>query len=115
MKKALTIFSLLAVSAGLTLAAETWQRRIVDVTCYDQAKSATTCDPTGASTTFALVVSNQAFKLDAASNSKVAEALKSRADRAKDPAKPATTEVMAKATGTKNSDDTLKLDTIDIQ
>jgi len=71
--------------------------------------------PTSASTTFALVVSNQAFKLDAASNSKVAEALKSRADRAKDPAKPAETAVMAKATGTKNSDDTLKLDTIDIQ
>ena len=115
MKKALTMFTLLAVSAGLALAAETWQGRIVDATCYDQAKSATTCDPTGASATFALVVSNQALKLDAASNSKVVEALKSRADRAKDPAKPATTEVIGKATGTKNSDDTLKLDTIEIQ
>jgi hypothetical protein len=109
------MFSLLALSTGLALAAETWQGRIVDVACYDQAKSATTCDPTGASTAFALVVANQAFKLDAASNSKVTEALKSRADRSKDPAKAATTEVMAKVTGTKNSDDTLKLDTIDIQ
>jgi hypothetical protein len=114
MRKALTMFSLLAVSAGLALA-DTWQGKIVDVACYDQAKDAAACNPTSATTSFALVVSNQAFKLDAASNSKVAEALKSRADRAKDPSKPADTAVMAKATGTKNSDDTLKLDTIDIQ
>jgi hypothetical protein len=114
MRKALTIFSLLAVSAGLALA-ETWQGRIVDVACYEQSKSATACDPTSASTAFALVVSNQPFKLDAASNGKVAEALKSRADRSKDPAKAATTAVMAKVSGTKNSDDTLKVDTIDIQ
>ena len=114
MRKALTMFSLLAVSAGLALA-DTWQGRIIDVTCYDQAKSAASCDPTSSSTTFALVVSNQALKLDAASNSKVAEALKSRADRSKDPAKPADTAVMAKVSGTKNSDDTLKLDTVDIQ
>lgn len=114
MRKALTIFSFLALSAGMALA-DTWQGRIVDVTCYDQNKSATTCDPTSASTAFAIVVSNQALKLDAASNSKVAEALKSRADRSKDPAKPAATAVMAKASGTKNSDDTLKIDAIDIQ
>jgi hypothetical protein len=114
MKKALTMFSLLAVSAGLALA-DTWQGKIVDVACYDQAKGAAACNPTSATTSFALVVSNQALKLDAASNSKVAEALKSRADRSKDPTKAADTAIMAKATGTKNSDETLKLDTIDIQ
>jgi len=114
MRKALTIFSFLAVSAGLALA-DTWQGKIVDVTCYDQAKGAAACNPTSATTAFALVVSNQAMKLDAASNGKVAEALKSRADRSKDPTKAAATEVMAKVTGTKNSDDTLKLDTVDIQ
>src|SRR5215510_10907378 len=102
MRKALTIFSFLAVSAGLALA-DTWQGKIVDVTCYDQAKgaAAAACNPTSTTTSFALVVANQALKLDAASNSKVAEALKSRADRSKDPTKAATTEVMAKVSGTK--------------
>ena len=113
MRRNFTLFTLSAVFSVLAFA-EAWQGRLVDTTCYEQQKSAATCDATSTTTGFALLVSNQAYKLDEAGNAKAADALKSRADRSSDPAKPANTQVMAKITGTKDGDN-LKVETIELQ
>ncbi len=114
MLRSVTLFALLAAFSMVALA-ESWQGRLIDASCYEQQKSATTCDPTGSTAAFALIFSNKAYKLDAAGNSKAAEALKSRADRSSDPSKPPTTQVMAKVTGTSGSDGVLKVETVEIQ
>src|SRR5260221_2730837 len=100
MRRILT-FCACATVFGVLAFGETLTGRLLDSTCYDQQKSATTCDPTASTTTFALLVSGKAVKLD--DGGKVAEALKSRADRAADPAKPSS-QIMAKVTGTKEGD-----------
>jgi hypothetical protein len=101
------VFSVLAF-------AESWQGKLIDTACYEQKKSAATCDATSTTTAFALFVSNQAYKLDEAGNAKAADALKGRADRSSDPSKPMSTQVMAKVTGTKDGEN-LKVETIEIQ
>jgi hypothetical protein len=113
MGRTLTLFALFTVFSGLALA-ESWQGRLIDAACYDQNKSAATCDATGTTTTFALFVSDKGYKLDDAGNTKAVEAMKSRADRSTDPTKPATAQVMAKITGTKDGD-ALKVETVEIQ
>jgi hypothetical protein len=114
MRRSLTLSALLGVFSLLAFA-ESWQGKLVDNTCYEQKKSVATCDATSTTTMFALFAANKAYKLDEAGNAKAAEALKSRADRSSDPAKPASTEVTAKITGTKDADDNLKVETIEIQ
>ena len=113
MRKSFMLLTLLGVCSVLSFA-DSFQGRIVDATCYDQHQSLTTCDPTSASTSFEIFVANKPYKLDAAGNSKVAEALKSRADRSSDPTKAPSTQVMAKITGTKDGDN-LKVDAVEIQ
>ena len=113
MRRSVMLFTLLAAFSVLALA-ESWQGRLVDATCYEQHKSATTCDPTSSTTAFALFVSNKAYMLDADGNSKAVEAFKSRADRSSDPAKPPSTRVMAKITGTKDGDN-IKVETVELQ
>lgn len=114
MRRSLTLFSMLGVFSVLACA-ESWQGKLVDSACYEQKKSVATCDATGTTTAFALFAANKAYKLDEAGNAKAAEAIKSRADRASDPAKPASTEVMAKVTGTKDDHDIVKVETIEVQ
>jgi hypothetical protein len=115
MRRSVTLFALLAAFSVLALA-ESWQGRLIDATCYTQKKSEATCDPTGSTTAFGLMVSNKVLALDEAGNTKTAEALKSRADRSTDPNKPPSTMVMAKITGTKEDENTpLKVETIEIQ
>jgi hypothetical protein len=113
MRRYVTLFTLSTVFSVLALA-ESWQGKLVDSACYEQKKSAATCDATSATTAFALFVSTQAFKLDDAGNAKAADALKSRADRSSDPTKPASAQVMAKITGTKDGEN-LKVETIELQ
>lgn len=103
-----TVFSVLAFGETLT-------GRLVDATCFDQQKSATTCDPTGTTGAFALIVSGKAYKLDDTGNTKAADALKNRADRSTDPTKSATAQIMAKVTGTKDGDSVLKVEAIEVQ
>jgi len=114
MRRLLTLTALVAVFSALALA-ETWNGRLIDSSCYNQQKSVKNCDATSATTMFALEVSGKVFNLDEAGNAKAAEALKSRADRSTDPAKPPSPEIMAKVTGTKDGDNTLKVETIDVQ
>ena len=113
MRKLLTLSAVIAVFSALALA-ESFTGRLVDASCFDQQKSATSCDPTATTTAFALLVSDKAVKLDEAGNAKASEALKSRADRAADPSKPASAQVMAKITG-KQDGDTIKVEAIEVQ
>ncbi len=114
MRRSVTLFALLAVCSVLALA-ESWQGRLVDATCYEQHKSAATCDPTSSTTMFTLFVANRPYMLDATGNAKAAEAIKNKADRSSDPSKAGSSQVVAKVTGTKDTDNTLKVDTIEIQ
>jgi len=105
-----TVFSALAL-------AETWTGKLVDATCADQQQqSATSCNPTSATTMFAIVAGGKTYKLDDAGNTKAMDALKGRADRAADPNAPAAGgQISAKVTGTKQGDNTLKVDSIEVQ
>jgi hypothetical protein len=114
MRRVMTICMLAAAFTGLALA-ESWSGRLVDSTCYDQQKNVAACDPTSATTTFALSVSNKIYKLDDAGNTKAMEAIKNRADRSTDPNKPPVTEVNAKVTGTKGTDEILKVEAIEVK
>jgi hypothetical protein len=114
MRRLVMLCATFAVFSVLALA-ESWTGRLVDASCYDQHKSATACDPSASTTGFALMVSGQAYKLDSDGNTKAAAALKGRADRSADPKKPATGTVSAKVTGTKEGNDTIKVESIDVQ
>jgi hypothetical protein len=114
MKRSAKFFVLLGVFSVLAFA-ESWQGRLVDAKCYEQSKSATTCDPTSSTTMFALMVADKPFTLDETGNTKASEALKNRADRASDPSQPPSTKVMAKITGTKDGDNTLKVETVELR
>jgi hypothetical protein len=109
-----TLFALLTVFSVLAFA-ESWQGRLIDATCYEQNQSAVACDATGSTTMFALLIANKAYKLDEAGNIKAVEALKSRADCSSDPATPASSQVMATITGTKDGSDVLKVETVEIR
>jgi len=110
MRRILT-FCACGVVFGILAFGETLTGRLLDASCYDQQKSAATCDPTASTTTFAILVSGKAFKLD--DGGKVAEALKSRADRSTDPNKPGS-QIMAKVTGTKEGN-MVKVEAIEVQ
>jgi hypothetical protein len=114
MRKIVSMLGILTASSVLAFAADNWQGRLVDASCYQQQKSATSCDPSSATTSFILYVADTAFTLDAAGNQKAAQALKARADRSADPTKPASSQVMAKITGTKEGEG-LKVETIELQ
>ena len=108
-----TTCALLLIFAGLAFA-ETWTGKLVDANCAEQDKTAA-CTPTSSTTAFALSAEGKMLKLDAAGNTKAAEALKSRADRAKDPAAPTKeTEVRATVSGTLEGD-TVKVESISLQ
>ena len=113
MRRILTLCAFAAVFSALALA-ESWTGRLVDAGCAQEQKDIAKCDPTASTTMFALVVSGKAIKLDDAGNAKAAEALKSRADRAADPSKPASPAVSAKITGAQDGE-TLKVESIEVQ
>jgi hypothetical protein len=114
MRKSAMLFMLLGLGS-MAAFAESFQGRLVDATCYDQQKSATACDPTGSTTMFTLLIADKPYKLDDAGNAKAVDALKNRADRSTDPnAKPAA-QVVAKITGTKDGDNILKVEAVEVQ
>ena len=94
--------------------AESWSGKLLDASCFDQKKTSAGCDATSKSKAFALDVSGTVYKLDAAGNSKAADALKNRADRAADPNKPGATEVTAKVNGAEKGG-TITVESIDVQ
>ena len=74
MKRTAKFFVLLGVFSVLAFA-ESWNGRLVDAKCYEQSKSATTCDPTSSTTMFALMVSDKPFTLDETGNTKASDRL----------------------------------------
>ena len=113
MKRVLLLVTYSAVFSVLALA-ESWSGKLLDSTCYEQHKKVAACDPTGTTTAFGLEASGTVYKLDAAGNSKASAALKNRADRGTDPAKPQAKEVMAKVDGTEKGG-VIAVESIDVQ
>ena len=115
MKKTLYILALSAALSAMASAAD-WSGKLIDSTCNDQQQQtkAASCDATSATTSFAISASGKVYKLDAAGNSKAAMALKDRADRSADPAKPLSGSVTAKVTGTEK-DGVIAAETVEVQ
>jgi len=114
MRRILTLCALVAAFSALALA-ENFNGRLIDSSCYDLQKNVKACDPTASTAMFAIDVSGKVYKLDDAGNAKAVEAVKNRSDRSADPAKPAKSEVMAKVTGTKDGNNTIKVEAIEVQ
>jgi len=107
------LLAMVLAFTGLALA-EDFSGKLLDAACYDQEKGAKPCDATAATSSFAVNVSGQVYKLDAAGNTKAAEAIKSRADRSADPSKATSGEVSAKVTGTMEGQ-TIKVQSIEVR
>lgn len=114
MRKLLSLCGLLAVFGTLAMA-ENWTGKLLDSSCYDQSKSAKTCDATSSTTSFLLDVNGKIYRLDTTGNAKAADALKNRAERSANPNRPASGPINAKVSGTMDGADTLKVDVIEIQ
>jgi hypothetical protein len=111
-----TVFVLTTAAAFSMLAlAEDWSGKLLDSTCNENKDlTKASCDATGMTTAFVLEVSGKIYKLDPAGNTKAASALKNRADRSTDPAKPVTGPVTAKISGTEK-DGTITVTSVDVQ
>ena len=114
MRKVLTVFGLATVWAAIALA-ENFSGQLIDASCADkQQTTEAACQPSSATTAFAVSVGGKTYKLDNTGNSKAAEALKNRADRATDPNNMQKAPVVAKISGTRDGD-TIKVDSLEIQ
>jgi len=113
MRRVLSLLAFTAVFSMLALA-DSYSGKLLDATCYDQQKKAAACDATSTTTAFALEASGTVYKLDAPGNAKASAALKSRSDRAADPSKPESKQVMAKVNGTEKAG-TIEVESIDVQ
>jgi hypothetical protein len=113
MRKPLSLLAFGSVCGMLAFGAD-FSGKLIDASCYSQQQKASACSATSATTTFALDVSGKVYNLDAAGNSKAATAMKSRADRAVDPANPQANQIMAKVSGTE-SGGTIAVDSVDVQ
>ena len=115
MRTIVTLVGLAVMAAGLAVA-DSWSGKLLDANCLEKEKGAKACDATGNTAAFALEVSGKVYRLDAAGNTKAAEAIKSRADRASEPGKPAegSAAVSAKVTGNMDGE-TIKVDAIEVR
>jgi hypothetical protein len=111
MKKTAKLAVLIGLGATLCLA-ETWTGKLVDTNCKEQGKAqpsrqATTCDPSAATTAFAIETSDgKVLKLDSAGNSQAAQALKRVATKGSPD---------ATVTGSMQGSDTIKVEALTIQ
>jgi len=106
--------TILSTALAISAFGANWSGKLLDASCYDKQQSATGCDASGTTTSFALDVSGKVYKLDAAGNQKATAAIKNRADRAADPAKPPSTEIMAKVEGTEHGT-TIAAESVEVQ
>jgi hypothetical protein len=112
MRKLYLLCASILAFTGMALAAD-WNGRLLDATCYAQNKTAKPCDATSSTTSFMFDVNGKVYKLDAAGNSKAADAIKNRADRSAGGASAGP--VNAKITGTAEGTDSIKVDQIQVQ
>ena len=95
--------TLLAVFSAVVFA-DSWSGNLADAKCAAEQKN-TACNPTEATVAFVLNAGGKVYKLDDAGNKKAAEALRSQADRSKDPnAAASASPVSASVTGTLDGD-----------
>jgi len=113
MRKLSLLCGLAAVFCVMALA-ENWTGKLMDAPCYDQHKTAKQCDATTSTTSFVFEVGGKIYKLDAAGNTKAAEAIRNRAERAENPNHPSTGSVNAKVSGVREGDE-IKVDMIEVQ
>jgi hypothetical protein len=101
-------FSILAMGADVS-------GNLLDASCYSKEMKSANCSATASTTSFVLMSSGKVYKLDTAGNEKAVTAMKTRADRSKDPASPATAAaVTATVTGTVTGD-TIQVENISVQ
>jgi len=82
-----TLFLALTMGAAFAYA-DSWTGKLLDASCYDRMKddkdaqkSEQACVATPQSTSFVLMSSGKAYRLDAAGNTKAAAAMKNHAER----------------------------------
>jgi hypothetical protein len=102
-----TVFSVLAF-------ADSFSGKLIDASCYAKQQSSMGCEPSSATSSFALDVSGKVYNLDSSGNKKAAAALKNRADRTADPTKTHAKEVMATVEGSENAG-SIKVTSIEVQ
>lgn len=101
-------FSMLAMGADVS-------GNLLDASCYSKEMKSANCGATASTSSFVLMSSGKVYKLDTAGNEKAVTAMKTRADRSKDPNNPATaTAVTATVSGTVTGD-TIQVESIAIQ
>ena len=105
-------FSMLAFGADMS-------GNLLDASCYNKDQKSTNCAPTASTTSFVLLSSGKAYKLDTAGNEKAVTAIKTRADRSKDTTNPSSsTSTAASVTATVSgtvSGDTIQVESISVQ
>ncbi|HEY1341300.1 MAG TPA: hypothetical protein VGF59_27510 [Bryobacteraceae bacterium] len=113
MRRIVMLSVCVAAFAALGMA-ESWSGRLVDANCAAQKADSKnpSCDANVSTTAFAVDVSGKLYKFDDAGNSKAMQALKSRADREKEPNAPATP-MKVTVTGTKEGE-IIKVDKVDV-
>lgn len=116
MRRLLILTTFIGLFAVLGLA-ESYAGKLIDASCLDKpSPTVAGCQPSSATSTFALVDNSQkVYKLDQKGNTKAADALKNRADRSADPNATSKGDVVvAKITGTMN-DSIITVEAIEIQ
>jgi hypothetical protein len=111
MRRVYRLSAFLVIASALAFA-ETWSGKLIDAGCADPQKTEA-CVPTASTAAFAINAAGKVLKLDAAGNTKAAEAMKARENSA-DRAKNANREITATVQGTA-SEDTIKVDSIELR
>jgi hypothetical protein len=115
MKRTVSVLAMAATFSIMALAGD-WSGKLIDATCNSNKEQtkAVSCDASGATTAFALDVAGKVYNLDQAGNTKAAAALRNRADRSSDPAKPMTGPITAKISGSEK-DGMIAVDSVEVQ
>jgi hypothetical protein len=115
MRKFLTLCGILAAFSVLALA-DNWSGTLLDATCYQRHKAEDSCAAKSTTTSFLLDVNGTVYRLTEGSNNMISEAMKSRADRSRNPEAPAKgAPVAATVTGTLTGKEHIKVEKIEIQ
>jgi hypothetical protein len=114
MRKLLTLCGIVTAFSALALA-DNWSGKLLDASCYEKHQSQESCEAKASTTAFLLDVNGTVYHLTEGSNNMISEAMKSRADRSRNPDTPPKGIVNAKVTGTLTGKDHIKIETIEIQ
>jgi hypothetical protein len=115
MRRVLILTACLGLFALLGMA-ESYTGNLIDASCMDKPNpTVANCQPSAATSAFALVDSTQkVYKLDDKGNAKAAEAMKTRTNRSTDPNSGKPDAVKVKITGTA-SGSIVTVETIELQ